>query len=66
VYPFRLTTDNLKFHRGSPWLGFWLNLKEGFDLFEKYRFPPRVAVESGRYVFTHEYDQSLARIGTRD
>lgn len=66
VFPFRLTTDNLKFHRGSPWLGFWLNLKEGFDLFEKYRFPPRVAVASGRYVFTHEYDQSLARIDTRD
>ncbi len=51
VLPFRPTAANLARHAQSPWAGFWANLKEGHDFFERTRRPPRVAVQSGRYVF---------------
>ncbi len=51
VYPFKLTTANLVRHKDSPWLPFWNNLKEGYDLFEKTGLPPIVRVCNKRYVF---------------
>ena len=51
VYPFKLTKANLKKYKNSPWLPFWNNLKEGYDLFEKTRLPPMVKVCNKRYVF---------------
>jgi murein L,D-transpeptidase YafK len=49
VFPFRMTGDNLAKHATSEWAGFWSNLKEGYDSFEKTRQPPRVSVCSNRY-----------------
>lgn len=54
IFPFRPTNANLEKRRESRWLDFWQNLKEGFDLFEKNRVPPRVSVSSGRYVFGND------------
>jgi len=51
VFPFKLTQANLKRHKNSPWSGFWDNLKEGYDLFEKNRTLPVVSVCNKRYVF---------------
>ena len=51
IYPFELTEMALQSEAASPWLGFWQNLKEGFDLFEREGVPPRVAACDGRYVF---------------
>ena len=51
VYPFKLTTANLKKHQDGPWGSFWNNLKEGYDLFEETGLPPRVRVCDKRYVF---------------
>jgi len=36
---------------GNKWEDFWKNLKEGYDLFERGKTPPEVAVSDGRYVF---------------
>jgi murein L,D-transpeptidase YafK len=51
AFPFRLTDANLARHAGSPWSGFWQNLREGYDIFERERVPPEVAVKDGDYVF---------------
>lgn len=51
AYPFALTTANLKQQQASPWHGFWLNLKQGYDYFEQQRLPPQVGVKGKRYTF---------------
>lgn len=51
VFPFRMTAGNLKARGGYPSAAFWADLKKGYDLFEKNRFPPTVNVCDGRYVF---------------
>ena len=52
VFPFRMSRKNLQRFRHVAWLPFWLNLKEGYDLFVKLRRPPRVMVQDQRYIFT--------------
>ena len=49
--PFRMTTERMDQARASEWYRFWLNLKQGYDLFEKNRFPPDARVENKTYVF---------------
>jgi murein L,D-transpeptidase YafK len=51
AFPFRMTDTNLRLRRGSPWDGFWADLKTGYDLFEQSHIPPVVSVCNGRYVF---------------
>jgi murein L,D-transpeptidase YafK len=51
VFPFRLTDANLASQKDSPWFGFWQNLKEGHDLVERSKRPPRVTVCEGKYKF---------------
>ena len=61
VYPFKLSSVNLKKYKKSAWLPFWKNLKEGYDLFESTRLPPRVRVCNKRYVFAkHGLDRAGA------
>ena len=50
-FPFRMTKANLEARKSSPWYGFWLNLKQGFDAFERSRKPPQVSVKNGVYRF---------------
>ena len=50
VFPFRMTQANLAAHAESPWLAFWLNLKDAYDAFERTHLPPRVSVCDRRYV----------------
>ncbi len=52
VFPFRMTQENLRTHQSAAWQGFWGNLKEGYDYFERTKRPPRVSACEGRYVFT--------------
>jgi murein L,D-transpeptidase YafK len=49
VFPFRMTPENLAAHAGSAWSGFWSDLKEASDLFDRTRQPPSVSVCNGRY-----------------
>ncbi len=51
VFPFPLTDENLARHRKNKWHDFWLNLKEGSDLFEANGVPPNEYVVDGRYMF---------------
>ena len=50
VFPFRMTTDNMEKFQSSGWIGFWKNLKEGFDTFERTRQVPEIRVANGKYV----------------
>jgi len=59
VFPFRMSQKNLRRFRRAEWLPFWLNLKEGYDLFEKLRRPPQVIVQEQRYIFARDVVQSL-------
>ncbi len=51
VFPFRMTEGNLAKYDLPRWNGFWRNLKEGNDLFERTGRPPRVSVCGTRYGF---------------
>jgi len=52
VFPFPLTTANLQKFGSSPWIDFWKNLKEGYDIFERTGLVPDIQVVRGRYVIT--------------
>ena len=51
IFPFRMTEQNLSKYRESKWFPFWLNLKEGFDFFDRTGSPPDVTVSNRRYRF---------------
>lgn len=51
IFPFRMEAETLARQRQSPWYDFWVNLKEGYDLFERDRIPPAVGVRDRRYRF---------------
>jgi murein L,D-transpeptidase YafK len=50
VFPFRMNDANLALHADSRWIGFWHNLKDAYDVFERTRVPPKVSVCNKRYV----------------
>ncbi len=49
IFPFRMTQINLAKHKKSKWYNFWLNLKEGYDSFEKSHRVPDIDVVNGHY-----------------
>ena len=49
VFPFRMTEQNLDRYKQSDWIGFWRNLKAGYDSFERTKRPPRISVCRGSY-----------------
>lgn len=51
VYPFELTAIALAEEAGHSWVGFWRNLKQGYDMFEASGAPPKVAACGGVYRF---------------
>lgn len=56
-FPFRMTPENMVFHRANPNIEFWRNLEEGADHFEAARQPPKVAVCGKRYVFNAQFPE---------
>ena len=50
AFPFHMTAEALAEQQGSPWFGFWQQLKAGYDAFETSRIPPHIRVDGGRYV----------------
>ena len=50
-FPFKLDNALLEKHSSNQWYSFWLNLKEGYDYFDKHKQPPNVEVSNGKYVF---------------
>jgi murein L,D-transpeptidase YafK len=51
AFPFRMTEANLAANSRSGWYSYWLNLKQGYDLFEDTRIPPKVSVCGKEYAF---------------
>jgi murein L,D-transpeptidase YafK len=51
IFPFRLSEENLVNHAGSPHIGFWRDIKRGYDLFETNWLPPIVGVCQRTYHF---------------
>jgi murein L,D-transpeptidase YafK len=52
IFPFRMSRQNMQRHRRSPWIGFWRNLKDGYDWFAEHNHtPPNVVLGNGRYSF---------------
>lgn len=61
AFPFRMTDENMRRHRGSKWYGFWRNLKEGYEYFEQAKRPPAVKVCERRYLVNAAFlDKSTA------
>lgn len=50
-FPFKLESSKLSQYSSNQWHPFWLNLKEGYDYFNKHKKPPNVEVSNGKYVF---------------
>ncbi|MDX2265134.1 MAG: murein L,D-transpeptidase family protein [Hyphomicrobiales bacterium] len=50
AFPFRMTEENMKRYASSEWIDFWRQLKVGYDSFEFFRVPPKVAVCSKQYL----------------
>ena len=53
-FPFRMTEGNMEKSRKAKCYPFWLNLKQGYDLFEATASPPKVVVRNKRYAFQQE------------
>ncbi|MFO1089337.1 MAG: murein L,D-transpeptidase family protein [Hyphomicrobiales bacterium] len=51
AFPFYPSDANMIKYAGNRWYPFWLNLKQGNDLFEQTMRPPVVGVKDGVYVF---------------
>lgn len=49
VFPFRMTDENFAARAANKWSGFWTTLKQGYDLFERTRLPPRIGVCDKHY-----------------
>jgi murein L,D-transpeptidase YafK len=49
VFPFRMTDERIASRASNEWSGFWRDLKQGYDSFERTRRPPVVSVCEGRY-----------------
>jgi len=51
AFPFRMTAANMQRYQNDPNYPFWSMLKEGYDIFEISKVPPKVDVCEKRYVF---------------
>jgi murein L,D-transpeptidase YafK len=51
IFPFRMSNANLAGHDNSRWSGFWANLKQGYDYFERFHRPPIISSDGKRYTF---------------
>nr|WP_295890068.1 murein L,D-transpeptidase family protein [uncultured Devosia sp.] len=51
IFPFRMTAAKLAQQASSPHIGFWQDIKEGYDLFELTKAPPAWDVCERQYIF---------------
>lgn len=51
IFPFHMTNLATGLVKNSKWYDYWLNLKTGYDYFEKHKLPPNVRVQNKKYVF---------------
>lgn len=63
LLPFRMTTAKLVQHSSSEHIGFWQDIKEGYDYFEMTRTPPAWDVCEKQYIFNAASRGSLDAAG---
>jgi murein L,D-transpeptidase YafK len=51
IFPFRMTTASLAQNAQNQHVGFWQNIKEGYDYFDLTKTPPAWDVCENRYIF---------------
>lgn len=51
IFPFRMTPQKMAAYSTNPNIGFWQNIKEGYDRFELSKTPPNWDVCEKKYVF---------------
>lgn len=51
IFPFRMSKKRLGKTYGNQWHSFWLELKQGYDLFEKSNTLPKITQCDGQYRF---------------
>lgn len=49
AFPFMLTKENMSRYSNHEWYDFWVELKKGYDYFEREKLPPYIKVENGHY-----------------
>ena len=52
IFPFRMTNERLSLEMKNKWYPFWMNIKEGYELFEQIRKVPQVKIKNREYAFT--------------
>ncbi len=57
IFPFEMDEQAMATYKGHRWIGFWENLKTGYDLFEQNRVPPKVGVCGTDYVYDGDTGQ---------
>jgi murein L,D-transpeptidase YafK len=51
-----MTAENMAKNRNDPNFDFWVNIKQGYDIFEVTRRQPKVSYCGRQYTFDAEYD----------
>ncbi len=51
IFPFEMTAKNMELYSSNKWLLFWVNLKLGYDIFERYGVVPIVRADKDSYRF---------------
>ncbi len=64
IFPFRMTAANLATHTADASMGFWKDIKEGYDLFELNKAPPLWDVCERQYIFNAATVAPLDAMGT--
>lgn len=60
AFPFRMTAGNMKRHHRNKWYSFWRQIKEGYDIFEISRIPPKVYVCEKQYLLNVSFLEGRA------
>jgi murein L,D-transpeptidase YafK len=51
IFPFKMSSKNMIKHCSDEWYLFWVNLKLGYDIFERYHIVPVVKASKEKYRF---------------
>ncbi|MCF6281393.1 MAG: murein L,D-transpeptidase [Candidatus Polarisedimenticolaceae bacterium] len=62
IFPFRMNGLNMDYYRQSPWIGFWQQMRKGYQLFERNSYPPHIEVVDGRYIISSGMTKQLTNI----
>ncbi len=57
IFPFRMSAQNMQRHVGSPWFGFWNDLRPAYTAFNETGKVPVIEVEQRRYVVRERLGQ---------